>query len=95
MKKAKIGMIGLGVMGRNLACNMKSKGFDVAVYDLDTARADAMGADTLFSEAVPAGGVGLAVMNRLGRAAAFHIIEATGNRKQSECQGPQRRRKAE
>ena len=45
MKKAKIGMIGLGVMGRNLACNMKSKGFDVAVYDLDTARADAMGAD--------------------------------------------------
>ena len=57
--------------------------------------ADAMGADTLFSEAVPAGGVGLAVMNRLGRAAAFHIIEATGNRKQSECQGPQRRRKAE
>lgn len=38
--------------------------------------ADALGADALFSEAVPADGVGLAVMNRLGRAAAFHIVEA-------------------
>ncbi len=28
----------------------------------------------IFSEAVPADGIGLAVMNRLGRAAAFHII---------------------
>ena len=37
--------------------------------------ADDLGADTLFSEAVPTDGVGLAVMNRLGRAAAFHIIE--------------------
>ncbi|MBR1822229.1 MAG: threonylcarbamoyl-AMP synthase [Clostridia bacterium] len=38
--------------------------------------ADALGADALFAEAVPADGVGLAVMNRLGRAAAFHIIKA-------------------
>ena len=30
----------------------------------------------IFSEAVEAEGIGLAVMNRLGRAAAFHIIEA-------------------
>ena len=37
--------------------------------------ADALGADALFSEAVEADGVGLAVMNRLGRAAAFHIVE--------------------
>lgn len=36
--------------------------------------ADALGADVLFSEAVPADGVGLAVMNRLGRAAAFNIV---------------------
>ncbi len=35
-----------------------------------------MGADRLFSEAVNAEGVGLAVMNRLGRAAAFHIVHA-------------------
>lgn len=38
--------------------------------------ADAIGADRLFSEAVDAEGVGLAVMNRLGRAAAFHIVHA-------------------
>ena len=37
--------------------------------------ADALGAEALFSESVPTDGVGLAVMNRLGRAAAFHIIE--------------------
>lgn len=36
--------------------------------------ADALGADVLFSEAVEARGLGLAVMNRLGRAAAFHIL---------------------
>lgn len=30
----------------------------------------------IFSEAVEAEGIGLAVMNRLGRAAAFHIVEA-------------------
>lgn len=38
--------------------------------------ADDLGADALFSEAVPAEDMGLAVMNRLGRAAAFHIVEA-------------------
>ena len=38
--------------------------------------ADALGADALFSEAVAADGLGLAVMNRLGRAAAFHIVDA-------------------
>lgn len=37
--------------------------------------ADALGADLIFSEAVEAEGIGLAIMNRLGRAAAFHIIE--------------------
>ena len=37
--------------------------------------ADDLGAEALFSEAVPTDGVGLAVMNRLGRAAAFHIIQ--------------------
>ena len=33
MKKADIGMIGLAVMGENLAMNMESKGFTVAVYN--------------------------------------------------------------
>ena len=38
-------------------------------------RADALDADVLFSEAVPAEGVGLAVMNRLERAAGFNIVD--------------------
>ena len=38
--------------------------------------ADAMGADALFSEGVSSDGMGLAVMNRLGRAAAFHVVKA-------------------
>lgn len=37
--------------------------------------ADAMGADALFSEAVPTDGVGLAVMNRLERAAGFNVVD--------------------
>ena len=37
--------------------------------------ADGQGIDTILSEAVDTEGIGLAVMNRLGRAAAFHIIE--------------------
>ena len=36
---------------------------------------DEMHINAIFSEAVPAEGLGLALMNRLGRAAAFHIIE--------------------
>lgn len=38
--------------------------------------ADAMGADPLFTEAVSTDGLGLAVMNRLGRAAAFRVVRA-------------------
>ncbi len=37
---------------------------------------DARGVSAIFSEAVDAEGIGLAVMNRLGRAAAFHIVDA-------------------
>ena len=34
----KMGVVGLGVMGANLARNMESKGFPVAGYDLDAAK---------------------------------------------------------
>ena len=34
----RIGLVGLGVMGRNLALNMERNGFPVAGYDLDPAR---------------------------------------------------------
>jgi 6-phosphogluconate dehydrogenase len=38
MEKAAIGVIGLGVMGHNLALNMERNGFAVAGYDLDTVK---------------------------------------------------------
>ena len=40
MKKADIGLIGLAVMGENLAMNMESKGFTVAVYNRSTDKVD-------------------------------------------------------
>lgn len=40
--KQQIGVIGLGVMGKNLALNIESKGFSVAVYDLCTANTNDM-----------------------------------------------------
>ena len=33
MEKAQFGVIGLGVMGRNLALNIERNGFPVAVYN--------------------------------------------------------------
>ena len=33
MSRSDIGMIGLGVMGRNLALNIESRGYSVSVYD--------------------------------------------------------------
>ena len=41
MKKADIGVIGLAVMGENLAMNMESKGFTVAVYNRTAEKVDA------------------------------------------------------
>jgi len=41
MKKADIGLIGLAVMGENLAMNMESRGFTVSVYNRTTAKVDA------------------------------------------------------
>ena len=38
MKKADIGLIGLGVMGENLLMNMESKGFTVACFNRTTSK---------------------------------------------------------
>jgi 6-phosphogluconate dehydrogenase len=40
--KYKIGVVGLGVMGHNLALNMERNGFPVAGYDLDNAKTKAL-----------------------------------------------------
>ena len=42
MDKAKIGMVGLGVMGRNLALNMADHGYTVAVYNRSEAKTIAL-----------------------------------------------------
>ena len=42
--KCAIGVVGLGVMGANLARNMESRGFAVAGYDLDAAKTTAFAA---------------------------------------------------
>src|SRR5512141_324193 len=39
--KYKIGVVGLGVMGHNLALNMERNGFPVAGYDVDAAKVKA------------------------------------------------------
>ena len=39
--KAQIGMLGLGVMGKNLTLNMRDHGFKVAVYEYAEGIADA------------------------------------------------------
>ncbi|MDD3165016.1 MAG: NAD(P)-binding domain-containing protein, partial [Oscillospiraceae bacterium] len=52
MKKADIAMIGLAVMGKNLAKNMLSKGFRVAVYDLHPEQSVAAFAEEMHSDRV-------------------------------------------
>jgi 6-phosphogluconate dehydrogenase len=44
MSQYKIGIVGLGVMGQNLALNMESRGFSVAGFDLDAAKSQAAAA---------------------------------------------------
>src|SRR5512140_2520242 len=39
--KYDIGVVGLGVMGQNLALNMQSRGFSVAGFDLDAEKTQA------------------------------------------------------
>jgi 6-phosphogluconate dehydrogenase len=45
MKKADIGLIGLGVMGRMLALNIERHGYCVAGYDVDEGKVSAFEAD--------------------------------------------------
>src|SRR5579863_1590883 len=42
MQKCELGMVGLGVMGRNLLLNMADHGFSVAGYDQDPGKAEAL-----------------------------------------------------
>ena len=52
MAKNHLGVIGLGVMGRNLALNAASKGFSVAGYEADAAKAEQTANDLYFAKTV-------------------------------------------
>ena len=58
--KYKIGIVGLGVMGQNLALNMERNGFPVAGFDLDKAKTDTFlanegkGKDIITLDSIPA-----------------------------------------
>ncbi|MBZ5582477.1 MAG: NADP-dependent phosphogluconate dehydrogenase [Acidobacteriia bacterium] len=54
MTQYKIGIVGLGVMGQNLALNMVSKGFSTAGFDLDTGKNQAAAAKFAGKEAATA-----------------------------------------
>jgi 6-phosphogluconate dehydrogenase len=41
-KQYEIGMVGLGLMGRNLVLNMADHGFSVAGYDKDLTKVEAL-----------------------------------------------------
>ncbi len=43
MSKAKVGFIGLGIMGRGMAANLLKKGFSLVVYNRTRARAEELG----------------------------------------------------
>ena len=51
----KIGVVGLGVMGHNLALNMERNGFAVAGYDLDAAKTRAFLSGAAAGKAVAGG----------------------------------------
>ena len=46
MATQSFGVVGLGVMGENLALNVESRGFSVAGFDLDGKKVDAFLART-------------------------------------------------
>src|SRR5256885_13000355 len=52
-KTAKIGMIGLAVMGENLAMNIERNGFPIAVFNRDPAKVDNFVARTAGKREIP------------------------------------------
>ena len=52
-KAAKIGMIGLAVMGENLAMNIERNGFPIAVFNRDPAKVDDFVARTKGKHVIP------------------------------------------
>ena len=54
MAKQHVGIVGLGVMGENLALNIESRGFSVAGFDLDAKKVEGFAKRTKGKNAVAA-----------------------------------------
>ena len=54
MAKQQVGIIGLGVMGENLALNIESRGFSVAGFDLDAKKVESFATRTKGKKAIAA-----------------------------------------
>ena len=54
MDKSEFGLIGLGVMGRNLLLNVADKGFTVSGFDLDESQIRALKAEKTDSQRIEA-----------------------------------------
>ena len=52
-QKAQIGVVGLAVMGKNLALNIESRGFTVGVYNRSRSRTDEMMRDHSDKKLIP------------------------------------------
>ncbi len=68
----------IGCYGDRRTLSLGANAAEAAKRLFDALReADDLGAQAIFAEAVDASGIGLAVMNRLGRAAGFHVEKVT------------------
>jgi 6-phosphogluconate dehydrogenase len=77
MKKLDIGLVGLGVMGENLALNLLSKGFSVSGFDLDAGKRANFDARTQASNAEAANSLS-ALVNSLQQPRCIWLMVPAG-----------------
>ncbi|WP_277093682.1 NAD(P)-binding domain-containing protein, partial [Alicyclobacillus mali (ex Roth et al. 2021)] len=54
MAEAQVGVVGLAVMGKNLALNIESRGFTVAVYNRTASRTQELAEEAKDKRIIPA-----------------------------------------
>jgi 6-phosphogluconate dehydrogenase len=79
MQDCDIGLIGLGVMGRNLILNMADHGYSVAGYDLKTEKRDRLKSEANADHAVVAAESIAALCGRLKKPRAVIILVPAGD----------------
>ena len=53
MSKQQIGVVGMAVMGRNIALNIESRGYSVSIYNRTTSRTEEVIAENADKHLVP------------------------------------------